>query len=466
MPKNTVEPPEKERSVQEHKAIAVSTDNAAARDTWRNIRLIIGREYKNQVTKRSFIISTIILLALVAIAAFIPTIVQLIAERRNSQTHVVVVNSTGTIAGLDETTLASYINSELNGTNTSGKTPYAITSQPSANLDSLQSQVKNGKLDTLLVLERAPNQDLRLTYYTNTSSPNDSNLPKIQALASQLTFLDTAHRLGLTPAQTRSLFAPPSLTVIRTQSTRPANEIVAGYVLAFAGAFLIYIAVSIYANTVAVGVAEEKSSRVMEILVNIATPFQLLVGKIGGIGAACLTQMGCLVVVGIGALLLQTPLQAALFGANAGGFSQYLTSISIPFYFLFLVYFLLNFLLYATLYAGLGAMVKRQDEVPSAVQVPAMLIVSGWILVYLGAAFPNATWTKVLSYVPFFTSGLMLVRIGLGTVAWWEIVATIASMLVATSACAWFSARAYRLGVLMYGQRPGLGQLMKMVRTN
>src|SRR5712692_675054 len=117
---------------------------------------------------------------------------------------------------------------------------------------------------------------------------------------------------------------------MHTQSTRPANEIVAGYVLAFAGAFLISITVAIYANTVATGVAEEKSSRVMEILVNTATPFQLLVGKIVGIGAACLTQMGCLVVVGIGALLLQTPLQAALLGASAGGFSQYLTSISIP----------------------------------------------------------------------------------------------------------------------------------------
>jgi len=464
MPKNTVETPEKERSAQEHKAIAVSTGGAAAQDTWRNIRLIIGREYKNQVTQRSFIISSMILLALVAIAAFIPTIVQLIAERTNSQTHVVVVNTAGTIAGLDETMLASYINSELNGTNTSGKAPYAITSQPSAHLGSLQSQVKNGKLDILLVLERAPNQDLRLTYDTNASSTNDSNLPKIQALASQLTFLDTAHRLGLTPAQTCSLFAPPGLTVMHTQSTRPANEIVAGYVLAFAGAFLIYIAVATYANTVAVGVAEEKSSRVMEILVNAATPFQLLVGKIVGIGAACLTQMGCLVVVGIGALLLQTPLQAALFGTNAGGFTQYLTSISIPFYFLFLVYFLLNFLLYATLYAGLGAMVKRQDEVQSAVQVPTMLLVSGWILVYLGAAFPNAIWIKVLSYIPFFTSELMLVHIGLGAVAWWEIVATIALMLVAISACAWFSARTYRLGVLMYGQRPGLGQLVKMVR--
>lgn len=465
MSKNTLEPPEKERSTQEHKAIAVSSDNAAVRDTWRNIRLIIGREYNNQVTRRSFIISSIILLALVAIAAFIPTIVQLIDERTNAQTHVVVVNNAGTIASLDETTLASYINSALNGTNTSGKTPYAVTIQPSADLGDLQSQVKNGKLAILLVLERASNQALHLTYYNNTSTPNDSNLPKIQVLASQLTFLDTAYHLGLTPTQTSSLFAPPDLSVVCTQGNRPENEIVAGYVLAFAGAYLSFMAVAAYANNVALGVAEEKSSRVMEILVNTATPFQLLVGKIVGIGAACLAQMGCLVVVGIGALLLQTPLQAALFGANAGGFSQYLASISIPFYFLFLVYFLLNFLLYATLFAGLGAMVKRQDEVQSAIQVPMMLLVSGWILVYLGAAFPNATWFKVLSYIPFFTTELMLVRIGLGAVAWWEIVATIAIMLVAISACAWFSARAYRLGVLMYGQRPGLRQLMKMVRT-
>jgi len=423
-----------------------------------------SNQRESQKEERSFIISSIVLLALVAIAAFIPTIVQLIAERTNSQTHVVVVNNAGTIAGLDETMLASYINSELNGTNTEGPPPYAITSQPTASQGSLQSQVKNGKLDILLVLTRSAQGNIQFLYDTNADPTKDSNLPKIQALASQLTFLDTAHRLGLTPAQTRSLFAPPGLTIMHTQSTRPANEIVAGYVFAFAGAFLIYIAVAIYANTVAVGVAEEKSSRVMEILVNAATPFQLLVGKIVGIGAACLTQMGSLVVVGIGALLLQTPLQAALFGANAGGFTQYLTSMAIPFYFLFLVYFLLNFLLYATLYAGLGAMVKRQDEVQSAVQVPTMLLVSGWILVYLGAAFPNATWIKVLSYLPFFTSELMLVRIGLGVVAWWEIVVTMALMLVTISACAWFSARTYRLGVLMYGQRPGLRQLLKLVR--
>ena len=214
------------------------------------------------------------------------------------------------------------------------------------------------------------------------------------------------------------------------------------------------------------GVAEEKSSRVMELLLNAATPLQLMVGKIVGIGAAGLTQMACLVAVGIGALLLQSPLQAALFGTSAGGLSQYLTSVSVPFYLLFLVYFFLAFFLYAALFAGLGAMVKRQDEVTSATQVPLMLIILAWIPVIFGFSSPNAAWMRVLTYIPFWTPMLMLVRIALGTVAWWDIVLTITLLLVTISACAWFAARLYRLGVLMYGQKPGLRQLVKMVRMN
>jgi ABC-2 type transport system permease protein len=217
---------------------------------------------------------------------------------------------------------------------------------------------------------------------------------------------------------------------------------------------------------VATGVAEEKSSRMMELLVNAATPFQLLAGKIVGIGAACLTQMGSLVVVGIAGLLLQTPLQAALFGAKAGGFSLYLTAVSIPFYFLFLIYFLLAFFLYATLFAGLGAMVKRQEEVNSAIMLPTVLIISGYLLFFFTVSSPDATLTKVLSYIPFWTPWLMLMRLALGTVAWWEIVVTIALMLLTILACTWFAARLYRYGVLMYGQRPGLGQLLKLVRMN
>jgi ABC-2 type transport system permease protein len=465
MPQNTVETPGPEHREQEQGAVAVSSGGAAAQNNLRNIGLIIGREYKNRVRARSFIITSVILLVIVFLAAFIPTIVQLITSRTTSQTSLVVVNDAGTVADMNETRLLSFINSQLNGTNAGSRAPYALSSQPATNLTSLQSQVKNGQLDILLVLARTTNQDVRFTYDTSVSATNDSTLPTIQTLAQQLTFLDAAHRLGLTQQQTQRLVAPPDLAVVRTQqsqATRPQSESTASYLLAFAGVILIFVSVTIYASTVAAGVAEEKSSRIMELLLNAATPFQLLTGKIVGIGAACLTQMGCLVVVGIAGLLLQTPLQAALFGASAGSFSQYLIGVSIPFYLLFLLYVLLAFFLYATLYAGLGAMVRRQEEVQNAVMLPQLLMTSGYLLFFFTVSSPDATLPKVLSYIPFWTPMFMLMRIAVGTVAWWEVVVTIALMLLAFLACTWFAARLYRLGVLMYGQRPGLGRAMKL----
>ena len=144
----------------------------------------------------------------------------------------------------------------------------------------------------------------------------------------------------------------------------------------------------------------------------------------------------------------------------------YLTSVSVPFYLLFLDYFLLGFFLYATIYAGLGALVKRQDEVQSAVMLPMLLLISGYVLIFFADLHPGATWVRVLSFIPFWTPTLMLVRLALGTVFWWEITVTIVLMLVTICACAWFSARLYRYGVLMYGQRPGLGQLLKLARIN
>jgi ABC-2 type transport system permease protein len=253
---------------------------------------------------------------------------------------------------------------------------------------------------------------------------------------------------------------------VHTQQSQTTSESTASYVLATAGIILIFISIQIYASIVANGVAEEKSSRMMEILVNAATTNQLLAGKIVGIGAVCLTQMGCLVVVGIAALLLQAPLQAALFGASAAGFSQYLTTASIPFYLLFLLYFLLAFFLYATLFAGLASMVKRQEEVQSVIILPLLLLSCGYVLFFFTVATPDSTLTKVLSYIPFWTPIFMLMRLAVGTVAWWEIVVSVALMLVTILACTWFAARLYRFGVLMYGQRPSLGQIVKLVQMN
>ena len=465
MPQQTAETPVQVHREQESGTVAVSAGGAATQNNLRNIRLIIEREYKNRITQRSFIIMSVVLLVIVFLAAFIPTIVQLITAHPSAQTQIVIVNKAGAVAGLNEAALIANINAELNGTNTGNSAPYTISSESSAQMGSLQNQIKNGNLDILLVLDRAANQNLRFTYDTDIGVSDDSNQPTIQAMAQLLTFLDTAHRLGLTSSQTQRLAAPPDFTALHTQQsqdTQPASEIAASYVLAYFSAILIYMSVGLYAGIVAAGVAEEKSSRMMELLVNVATPFQLLVGKIVGIGAACLTQMVCVVVVGIVGVLLQTPLQNALFGAHAGSFIQYLTGVSIPFYLLFLVYVLLAFFLYTTLFAGLSSMVRRQEEVQNTNMLPTLLMISGYLLFFFAVYTPDAPLTKVLSYIPFWTPWIMMARIARGTVAWWEIVVTIAIMLITILVCMRFAARLYRFGVLMYGQRPGLGQVLKM----
>ncbi len=478
-----------QREPQQQSGVVVSAGGAAGQNTVRNIGLIIRHEYKKRISQRSFRISTVVILVFIVIAAFIPTIIQLISAHSNSnaQTKIAIVNNAGAIDGLNGDALAGYFSTTLNGTNgtggTGGTTSTATGQSSPGNLhfviqtvsnadpgsiNSLETQVKNGKLDILLVIER-PSKDITFTYYTTSNPTSDSNVTQVQGLANQLAILDKSSHLGLTPAQTGSLFAPPQFSNVnlgQAQKSRSTSDLVAGYILAYAGNILIYMAVVLYGMGVATGVAEEKGSRIMEILVNAATPLQLMAGKIIGLGAAGLTQMALFVVVGIAALLLQIPLDAALLGSTGPAVNLgSITGASITLLLLLLVYFILGFLLYATLFAAMGALVKRQDEVQNAVQPITWLLVIGYLVGFFGIYTPDATWFKVISYIPFWTPTTMLVRVGVGSVAWWEIPLTIVLMIAAIFLCTAIAARIYRFGVLMYGQRPGLIKLIKMVRT-
>jgi ABC-2 type transport system permease protein len=471
MSKNTLVTSEKQTPEQEPNALAVSLTRSGNQNNLRNIGLIIEREYKNRLSQRSFKISTAVILILIIIGSFVPTIVAYVSSITNSQTKVVVVNNTGTIAGMNNVALQQYINATLNGAtpgqSASGKPAFSINTTTSETASNLQKQVKDGTVGILLVLDRTPSQDVQFTYYTNANPVGDTNVTKVEGLASQLSILDRASRLGLTPDQTSKLFAQPQLTVVnvgQSQNNRSVSDIVAGYILAYAGIILIFMSVYLYGVMVAQGVAEEKGSRIMEILVNAATPFQLMTGKIIGIGAAGLTQMSAFVIVGISALLIQNPIKAALLGNNSDALNLNITGSSISLLLLLLVYFILGFLLYATLFAALGALVKRQDEVQNAVQPLTWLFMIGYFVSFFGIYNPDATWVKVISYVPFWTPTTMLMRIGVGSATWWEIAITIVIMIVSIFVCAIIAARIYRYGVLMYGQKPSMRQLFTIAR--
>src|SRR5690348_3560284 len=115
MPKQTTLIPEKETPDQEQRAVAVRSNGAANQNTLRNIGLIIGREYKNRITQRSFIISTLIILVLLVIGVCVPTFIQYFTSKSNTQTKMAVINNANTVAGLRGEALTHYIETNLNG---------------------------------------------------------------------------------------------------------------------------------------------------------------------------------------------------------------------------------------------------------------------------------------------------------------------------------------------------------------
>ncbi|HEU5380784.1 MAG TPA: ABC transporter permease [Ktedonobacteraceae bacterium] len=457
----------------------LSLGSLASQNAPRNIWLVLAYEYHRRVTQRSFRISTILILILIVLGSGVPTLVQYLTTTSQTSTRITVLNQAGTIGGMNNEQLHGYLETALNGsTGSASPSPgagssaaqaprFALTVTSTANLTQLTKQVKDGSEHLLLVIDRTSNQDLRFTSYTSANPLTDTSSAQIQALATQLSLLDRSVHLGLTATQSEHLFAASQFVSIAVgQTGRSGSSLIAGYVLAYVGVILIFMSVYLYGYWVATGVAEEKGNRIMELLVNAATPFQLMSGKILGIGAAGLTQMAAFVIAGIGALLLQNPLKTLFLGSTVGGLSLEVTGNSIGLLLLLLLYFVLGFLLYASIFAAVGALVTRQEEIQNTVQLPMWLMMIGYVVSFFGFASPNALWIKVISYIPFWSPTAMLMRLGLGSVAWWEIALTVALMSLTIVGCTVVSARIYRIGVLMYGQKLGLGRVLKLMRQS
>jgi len=449
-------------------AVMITAANHAASQNARNIPLIIEREYKARVQKRSFVVGTIILVVLVILAACVPTVIELISS--NSQSKIAVVNQANQVAGLDP---VNYISTQLNTTISStgqlqavpsSKPKFTVESGQPGDISSLRQQVRDGKLDALLVINRAAAGDLNFEYFSN-SSPTGTTAAQIQAATTQLNFLDKLGRLGISQTQLSTLFQSPNLTatsVSDEKSGRTPEESAAATLVVTLGVILIFTTILQYGATVAQGAVEEKSNRIMEIMINAATPFQLMIGKIIGIGLAGVTQVAALAAAGIVAVLAQDPLKKVLLNNATGGTQIDITGLSVGLLGLVVLYFILGFLLYGTLYAAVGSLVSRQEDVQTALAPLTFLFMAGYFVSIFSLSATDTLWVKILSFVPFFTPTLMLSRAGISELDWWEVPLSIVIMLVSIIVFTWLAGRIYRAGVLMYGQKANLGRLFKL----
>ncbi|HET6380708.1 MAG TPA: ABC transporter permease [candidate division Zixibacteria bacterium] len=422
------------------------------RNLFPNAWHVARREYLQRTGTRTFVIVTIIL-ALVGFGlAMLPVVIRLI---EGDDVTRVAVDAREAELDQDPVTALRLVLDAGEGS--------AIEVVAADDPEEARRQVRRDELDGLLTLRRE-NGDLAFEYFGD-AGLTDRSLIAVRTAATQLAIADRLQRAGVDPQQAGEIFAPTAFQVepVDPDATDPDELYGQNYVIAMAMVILTFTAIVTYGTWVATSVAEEKSSRVMELLITAATPRQLLAGKVLGNGFGGLTQFGAVLVAALLGFLAQGTVAERVLGDDALSLTGIDLWILIPFGLLFIP----GFLLYCTLYAGLGSMASRQEDVNQVTGPMLFIGMAGYFAAFIGINTPDASWVQVLSWIPFFSPYLLPARTVLtGNVALWEWVLAGVLMLILLAVAIWVAARIYSAGVLLYGQRGSLRQVWRAVRVD
>jgi ABC-2 type transport system permease protein len=209
------------------------------------------------------------------------------------------------------------------------------------------------------------------------------------------------------------------------------------------------------------GVIEEKTSRVVEIVLSSMKPFQLMAGKILGIAAVGFTQYAIWTVFGVA---LATKGRSLASGAVPQMDMFRIPTIPPYVFFYFVVFFILGYFLYSTLFAAIGSMVNSEKEAQQLMMPVIMMLVVPLLMIMFVMRSPGSSLSVVLSLIPFFAPMLMMLRISVLLPPWPQVLGSILLLVLAILFMIWLSAKIYRVGILMYGKPPRLAEIVRWIR--
>ena len=426
--------------------------------TLRNTLAVARREFNVRAHTRSFLIGTLLLAVAGAALALAPVVIHWL-EGEGGEKIGVVDQAADPALTFDPVTRLSL---QLNVSATDGTNDYEVSAVGSE--AAARAAVDNGDLSAALVIDRSPGPDL--SFVIVSKDPTLRRTPELLRQASySLAVADRLDRLGVAPGDQAALFEPPQVEVEEPtdpgEPTTPTETITSAIVGQILIIFLL-LAIVLYGQWVATSAAEEKSSRVVEIVISAATPFQLLGGKVIGVGGLGLVQLLAAAVPAFIAFALQGVVAEALFGAPPSTLElpQGLTPGILG---AFIVFFVLGYLLYSTLYAAAGSMVSRMEDVNNVVAPMSLIGTLAYLVgVYstLGLIPADAAWVVFLSYFPFTSPYVMLSRVIAGEAGMPEVALAAGILVVTIVICLWGAGRVYSAGVLMYGQTPSFRRLL------
>jgi len=429
-----------------------------------NAAIVARHEYLDRVRSTLFVVSTLILMVLAVALALAPIAFSYVS--RTQPVTIGVVSADEALRGEAVGTVDRILNPEATGDAT------VITSrgyivEGMADRQAAERALQRGVAGGVVVIDRASGGQLRVTFRTN--DPGNGVLNQLISFAAvAVGILDWSRNLP--PESQLGAFLTPDYSIEGTnvigEGGGPVSpEQAAGRsLLGIVFVFLLSMTVAIYGMWVATSIAVEKSSRVMELMVSAASPRQMLIGKVVGVGAAGLTQYVAIAVPAMIVLAFQEPVGDALLGpgwAAEGTTVAGLTPALLAGYGLF---FLLGFVLFALIYAAIGAYVSRPDDLQTMSLPLSLVALAGYVPALLVLGGRDASWIRTASFLPPFSPFVMLARIMVGRATAVEIALSVAILIAGIVVVARATIRIYTAGVVLYGQRPSLRAFIAAAR--
>jgi len=415
----------------------------------KRLATIARREYLERVRSKAFLVSTFLGPVLVAGFMLAPSI--LMERQRGKALRIVVVDATGT--------LREGVEQELRQQKVAGEPRFTVLPAEGGDVETARraarGAVVEGRLDGYLYL--AP--DALATSKAEYFGKNVSNVMDLRLVEQSAESALTQHRLaeeGLDGARVKAVTRKLDLRTVRLTASGEREDRGASFILALMLLTLLYMTVPMWGAAIMNGVIEEKSNRVVEVIVSSIPTSYLFAGKLLGVGGAGLTQVSVwvLTMAGFGA-----------YGAAAAG-GMPMPEVSPLLMASFIVFFLLGYFLYGALYAGVGSAVNTQQEAQSLAFPVMMPMVLGFVFFPAVLGSPDSPFSVTLSLIPFFTPMLMFLRITAVTPPMWQIALSVGLTLATVIGVTWAASRVYRVGILMYGKRPTFPEMLRWIRES
>ena len=416
------------------------------------IWLIIKREYLTRVRKKTFIISTLLFPILYIALVFG---MGYIAEKSRQNLHVAIIDSSGYFTenvlnrqnSIDKSSTLTYIKDSV---------AKVIADHKAAGYDGYilipAINWQSGKTDSLL--------------FKADKSYGSSSTAVVEAKLNRIWDEVKNEKLGI-DAEKRKILTESRISLSSSNIKDETANAKTAEGIAFACGILIYMILLIYGSQVMMGVMEEKTNRIAEVIVSSVKPFQMMLGKILGIGLVALTQFFLwiafvLIVYNIG----KATGGGGMANAMVGNMQKMFSSVDVPLIlFCFGFYFLAGFFFYASLYGAIGSAVNEDMREAQSLSFPiTMLVIISIALMSTAIANPTSPIAVWASIIPFSSPIVMMARIPFGvpnTVPWWQLGLSMGLLILGFIFTVWFAGKIYRTGILMYGKKPSWKEMLK-----